>query len=98
MLALAGWLVWKKRKDDNFTVAFRLYWAQMVLNWGWSFVFFAAHLVVFGFFWIVALNLVMLGFIIAAWNQSRVAALLVLPTVIWGSFAAYLNFTIWILN
>jgi len=40
----------------------------------------------------------MIAFIIVAWNKSRIAALLVLPTVIWGSFAAYLNVMIWILN
>ncbi|NCT40095.1 MAG: tryptophan-rich sensory protein [Alphaproteobacteria bacterium] len=98
LLALAGWLVWTKRNDDGFALAFRLYWVQMLLNWGWSFVFFAAHLVVIGFFWIVALDLAMIAFIIVAWNKSRIAALLVLPTVIWGSFAAYLNVMIWILN
>jgi len=98
MLAIAGWIVWGKRHEEGFRSAFQLYWFQMLLNWGWSFVFFAAHLIMIGFFWIVALNLAMLAFIIVAWGKSRAAALLVLPTLIWGSFAAYLNFMIWILN
>ena len=98
LLALAGWLVWKKRNDEDFRPAFIAYWVQMALNWGWSFVFFAAHLVVVGFFWILALNLAMIVFIFLAWKHSRAAAILVLPTVIWGSFAAYLNLMIWILN
>lgn len=98
MLAIAGWVVWNKRHEEGFGRVFQLYWVQMLLNWGWSFVFFAAHLVVLGFFWIVALNLAMLAFMIVAWKHSRLAALLVMPTLIWGSFAAYLNYMIWMLN
>lgn len=98
MLALAGWIVWGRRDEAEFGLAFRLYWLQMLLNWGWSFVFFAAHLIVFGFFWIIALNFAMLAFIVVVWNKSRVAAFLVLPTLVWGSFAAYLNYMLWVLN
>lgn len=98
MLALAGWLMWQHRKNKQTTIAFNLYWLQMLLNWAWSFVFFEFHLIALGFFWILALNLAMLAFIIKAWSIQKLAALLVLPTLIWGSFAAYLNYMIWILN
>ncbi len=95
MLAIAGYLVWKKREQRD---VFILFWVQMLLNWGWSFVFFGAHLVIIGFFWIVLFDLAMLAFIVKAWRANKPAALLVLPTLVWGSFAAYLNYMIWILN
>jgi benzodiazapine receptor len=98
LLALAGWRVWQRRKEPDFRPAFYLYWIQIIMNWGWSFVFFQAHFIAIGFFWIVVLDFLMIAFISFAWKTDRAAALLVLPTVLWGSFAAYLNYSIWILN
>lgn len=39
-----------------------------------------------------------MGFIMAAWPQSRLAAGLFAPYLAWVSFAAALNFAIWRLN
>ena len=97
LLALAGWKMWQVRKTAP--IAFAAYWVQMLLNWGWSFVFFAAHLVLAGFIWIVIFDLAMLAFIVLAWKANlKLPALLVLPTLLWGSFAGYLNYSIWVLN
>ncbi len=98
MLALAGWLMWRDRKEEAAKIPFVLYWVQMLLNWAWTFVFFEFKLVALGFFWIVALDITMLAFVIAAWKNHRIAALLLIPTILWGSFAAYLNYSIWVLN
>lgn len=96
-LALAGYRVWNKRKEA--LSVFISYWVQMALNWGWSFVFFAGHLIFLGFIWIVVFDIAMLSFIVLAWkNDMKVPALLVLPTLLWGSFAGYLNYAIWTLN
>lgn len=97
LLALAGWLTWRERKVDD-GVVFRLYWMQMFLNWGWSFIFFGFHLIFLGFVWIVALLGVMAVFVAHAWAHQRHVAYLVLPTMAWGCFAAYLNYVIWLLN
>lgn len=97
LLALAGWTIWQGRKTAP--KAFVAYWVQMALNWGWSFVFFVGHLVFIGFVWIVLLDIAMLVFIVMAWKADmKPAALLVLPTLLWGSFAGYLNYMIWVLN
>jgi len=98
MLALAGWLVWTRRNEEGMKPAFALYWVHMILNWGWSFVFFGAQQIAIGFWWIVVLDIVMLALIAASWNKARVVALLIVPTFLWGSFAAYLNYSIWVLN
>jgi len=98
LLALAGWLVWNARKKPGGNQALNLYWMQMFLNWGWTFIFFEFHLVMLGFFWILGLLVAMIAFVIAAWDVEKRAAFLLAPTVLWGSFAAYLNYSIWILN
>ena len=98
LLALAGLRVWRHYKSHGITAVFVLFWMQMGLNWGWSFVFFAAHEIALGFYWIVALNVILALFIIKAWNSCRRAAVYTLPTLLWGCFAAYLNYMIMILN
>lgn len=98
MLALAGWLMWQVRKQPEARLPFILYWVQIAMNWAWSFIFFAWHEVAAGFWWIVALDIMMIAFVIAAWNVQRKAAFLVVPTIVWGSFAAYLNYSIWMMN
>lgn len=98
LLAIAAWQVWRDFRRDGMRLAFALFWAQMLMNWAWSFVFFEFHLIAAGFYWICALNITMLIYIAAQWGHNRLAAILVMPTVLWGSFAAYLNYTIMVLN
>ncbi|MEM7651203.1 MAG: TspO/MBR family protein [Pseudomonadota bacterium] len=98
MLALAGWMMWCDRKAEGAQTPHNLFWMQMFLNWGWSFVFFQFQLIEIGLFWILALIIAMVAFVTQAWANFRMAALLVVPTVLWACFAAYLNYAIWVLN
>jgi tryptophan-rich sensory protein len=98
LLALAAWRMWEGRKAPEARIPFLLFWAQMFMNWGWSFVFFQFHAVLAGFVWIVMLDILMLLFVLSAWQGHKMAAALVLPTLLWGCFAAYLNYSVWILN
>jgi tryptophan-rich sensory protein len=47
---------------------------------------------------IVVLWLLILQNIIRFWPISKNAALLLVPYIIWVSFAAFLNYTLWRLN
>lgn len=98
LLAIAArkvFVFWRESKDHGL---FLLFCLQMVLNWGWSFVFFGAHEIAYGFYWIVVFDIAMLGFIAAAWRPLHKAALLVAPTFLWGLYAGYLNYAIMVLN
>src|SRR5690606_4034416 len=61
----------------------KLWWVQLLLNFLWSPIFFAAHLP--GLALAVALLLLaaILGFIFLSWKRDRVAALLFLPYAAW---------------
>ncbi len=98
MLALAAHQMWRLRDVAEARAPFILFWIQMIVNWAWSFVFFEYHAIELGFYWIVALDVLMLAFILSALKIAPKAAFLVLPTLLWGSFAAYLNYMIWVLN
>lgn len=71
---------------------------QMLLNFAWSPVFFgleniALALVIIFLMWIFILLTVIVFF-----KHSKLAALLLLPYLIWVSFAFYLNFSYFVLN
>eukprot|EP01111_Echinosteliopsis_oligospora_P008751 TRINITY_DN2475_c0_g1_i1.p1 TRINITY_DN2475_c0_g1~~TRINITY_DN2475_c0_g1_i1.p1 ORF type:complete len:163 (-),score=29.87 TRINITY_DN2475_c0_g1_i1:120-608(-) len=72
--------------------------AQLLLNWAWSPLFFGLHLMDFAFFEILTL----LGTIIYTTNLfykiDTTAGSLMVPYILWVSFASLLNYSIWQLN
>ena len=71
---------------------------QYVLNILWSFVFFSLRLPSLAFFVIIALWFAIIFTIINFYRISKPAAYLLLPYIVWVSFAGYLNYSIWQLN
>lgn len=92
LMGLAAWLVWKKHKS------LALFYLQLALNFLWSLLFFGLHSPILGLVDIIFLW----TFILLTINQfkkvSRPAAYLLLPYLLWVSFAAILNLAIVILN
>ena len=95
MMAVAGWLVWKREGWGTASLCFAV---QLVLNLAWSFIFFGAHQTGLAFLEIILLWLAIAATIISFWSVSKTAAALLIPYLLWVSFAAILNFTIWRLN
>lgn len=98
LLAIAAYLVWEDYRRDGMRPAFVLFWMHMFMNWTWSFVFFEFQIIALGFYWICGLNFLMIAYILVQWRTNKIAASLVIPTVLWGSFAGYLNYQIMVLN
>ncbi len=95
LIACAGWLVWRK---DSGGWAMRLWWTQLVLNFLWSPIFFAAHQIGLAFGVILLLLAAILAFIAVAWRHDRTAAWLFAPYAAWVAFASLLNGSIFVLN
>lgn len=95
LIAVAGWRVWRR---DSAGWPMRLWWAQLVLNFLWSPVFFAAHRIDLALAVIIALLAAILGFIAVSWRQHRAAAWLFVPYAAWVAFATVLNAAIFALN
>jgi translocator protein len=98
MMAVAGWLVWKERGFDGARAALMLFVGQLALNTAWSWLFFGLERADLAFADIVVLWLAILATIVAFWRINRVAGALLIPYLLWVSFAAALNFTIWRMN
>lgn len=93
--AVAGWRVWQR---EHTGWPMKLWWAQLVLNFLWTPVFFAAHQIGGALVIIVVLLTAILAFIATSWRRDRVAALLFLPYSAWVAFATALNVAIFMLN
>jgi tryptophan-rich sensory protein len=95
LIAIAGWRVWERNRNSW---PMRLWWAQLVLNFLWTPVFFRAHLIGLALADIALLLAVIIGFIVTAWRIDRTAALLFVPYAAWVAFAAILTASILALN
>jgi len=94
LMGLAAGIIWIK-KDYRGLAVFGL---QLVLNIVWSVIFFGLRSPGGAFIEIFFLWLAILATIIVFAKTSKVAAWLLVPYIIWVTFASYLNFMIWSLN
>jgi tryptophan-rich sensory protein len=95
IIAIAGWRIWRQSRNN---APMNLWWAQLVLNFAWSPIFFSAHRVDVALGVIVLLLITIVGFIIMTWRQDKIASLLFTPYAAWVAFASVLNGAIWLLN
>jgi benzodiazapine receptor len=99
LMGISLFLVWRDGLDQpDVKSAIYVFAAQLVVNVLWSGAFFGlqsplAALAVIAVLWILILLT-----IVKFWPISRWAALLLVPYILWVSFAAFLNFAIWNLN
>lgn len=99
LMGLAAWLVWRQRgTNPNVRAALVLFAVQLVLNAVWSIIFFGAHAIGWAFVEIVALWIAILLTTVWFFRVSHAAGILMIPYLLWVSFAAVLNFSLWRLN
>jgi benzodiazapine receptor len=95
LIAVAGWRTWRR---DRRAPAMTLWWAQLVLNFLWSPVFFSAHRIDLALVVILLLIAAILAFVWVSWRPDRLAAGLFGVYAIWVAFASVLNASILALN
>lgn len=99
LMGIAAFLVWRKGLDrKDVKIALVLFVGQLVLNALWSIIFFGLRGPGGALIEIVFLWLAILAMIIAFAKISKTAAWLLMPYILWVSFAGYLNYSIWMLN
>ena len=99
LMAVAAFLVWRRGLDSpGVRTALIVFLVQLVLNALWSVVFFGLESPVWGVVVILILWVAILATILLFSRISRAAALLLIPYILWVSFATALNISIWLLN
>ncbi|HEX5871444.1 MAG TPA: TspO/MBR family protein [Longimicrobium sp.] len=97
-MAVAAWLVWRERLRTNTSAALALFVIQLALNALWSWLFFAWRQGAMAFADIVLLCVLVAATIAAFWRVRPVAGALLLPYLLWVSFATALSFAVWRAN
>ena len=99
LMGIAAFLVWKKGfEHKNVRIALWVFISQLILNTLWSIIFFGLHSPGAAFIEIIFLWLSIVTMIALFYKISKAAAYLIIPYILWVSFAAFLNYSIWILN
>lgn len=99
LMGWASYLVYTSGKDPARVFgALTVYGIQLFFNFFWSIFFFNLEWYLVALIWLIALWLLILYTAILFYRINRMAGYLMIPYLIWVTFAAYLNAGIYILN
>ncbi|MBR5534733.1 MAG: tryptophan-rich sensory protein [Ruminiclostridium sp.] len=99
LMGLASYLVVTGNAPDGVTRrALTVYGIQLGVNFLWSILFFNLQWYLFSFFWLVLLWGLILVTMILFFPIRKPAGWLMVPYILWVTFAGYLNFGIYFLN
>jgi translocator protein len=89
LMAIAAWRVWRITGTRSPEVL--AYALQLLFNFAWSAIFFAAHQIGLAFIEICALVILIAVTMFLFWRRDRIAGLLFLPYLAWTGFASVLT-------
>lgn len=98
LMAIAAWLVWRSGGFRVNRMALSLFFGQLALNALWSWLFFAWHRGAMAFADVTLLWVLIVATVVTFWRTDRLASALLIPYLLWVSFAAALNYSVWQLN
>ena len=98
LMGIAAWLIWRVGGFSASRTALNLFLVQLALNAVWSWLFFGWHLGALAFVDIVLLWVLIVATIVAFWRIKPLAGALLIPYLLWVSFASVLNYSVWQLN
>lgn len=98
LMGIAAWLVWRVGGFRAARSALSLFVVQLAVNALWSWLFFGMHRGALAFADIVLLWVLIVATLRAFWRIRPLGGALLVPYLLWVSFAAVLNYSIWQLN
>ncbi len=91
LMGIAAWRVWRLRGFRGAPVALGLFFTQLGFNFGWSLLFFGLRMPPAALAWIAVLWLAIVATLVAFWRNDRAAGAMLVPYLLWVSYAAALN-------
>ena len=98
LMGIGAARVWLRPSSQDRTRGLALFGVQLAFNFGWSLIFFNGRAYGFALAWLAVLWALIAGMLVLFRRADRTAALLQVPYLLWVTFAAYLNFGVWVLN
>lgn len=100
LMAVSFAIVYTKRKNEPMMRrnALNVYALNLFFNFFWSIIFFDFNAYLLAFVWLLLLWFVIFVMFLNYYRTNKTAGLLLLPYLVWVTFAGYLNFGVWTLN
>lgn len=101
LMGISIYLIWSSYSSapsEDKKTAFWLFWIHLFFNAIWSVIFFGLQNPLFALIDIAIIWLLIIVLIVKFWKISKWSAYLLIPYLLWVSFASVLNYFIWYLN
>lgn len=99
LMGIAAYRIFMRNKQgSNDDGGYFFYLIQLMVNFLWSFIFFTFRLYGISFILLIVLLILILITFVKFIKIDKIAALLLIPYLIWVSYAGVLNLFIWMLN
>lgn len=99
LMGISVYLIWQKvEKNKTARGALWLFWIHLFFNAIWSIIFFGLQNLGMAFINIIIIWLLIVALVIKFWKINCWASYLLIPYLLWVSFASVLNYFIWYLN
>jgi tryptophan-rich sensory protein len=98
LMGISLFLILKAENSRDKTQGVVFFCVQLVLNGLWSIVFFGLHQILLAFILIIFLLLFIILSILKFYSVSKPAAYILIPYLLWVSFASVLNLSLYQLN
>jgi tryptophan-rich sensory protein len=98
LMGIAAWLVWRSGGFGSNRQALTLFLLQLAFNALWSWLFFTWNLGVLAVADILVLWALIMATLVFFWRVRPLAGALLIPYLLWVSFASVLNVSLWQLN
>lgn len=93
LMGIAAYFVYIAESSDRES-ALKLYFIQLILNLGWSIIFFSFRAYLLAFAWLLLLWYMVYLTTKEFYKIDKKAGILMIPYILWITFAAYLNLAI----
>lgn len=98
LMGISAWMLWKMKEVSIYQTEFNWFFVQLLLNALWSWLFFGMHMVGTALAEILLFWISIAFTILLFYSRNRIAGILLIPYLLWVSYAVVLNFAIWQLN
>ena len=97
LMGIASYIIYDSG-DIGSEKALTVYGVSLIFNFFWSIIFFNLGAYLFSFIWLVILLALIVWTTLLYYPISKTAAYLMIPYIVWVTFAGYLNLGIYLLN
>ena len=95
MMSVAIWKIWIKYFD---TKILKIYFIHLFFNATWSVVFFGFHQILFALINLFIILIFIIILIKLYYSKNKLSFILMIPYLLWSTYAFILNFSIFLMN